>query len=181
MTTPYEQGDTLDYVVLGTQRSPGRVTLTGHDRDQNWDIQAAKGSTGASSTLNGAPVGQFQASFYLADAEDFSRWEPFQRLIESTTNGPAPTALPIYHPDLARNRYTEVSNGGISGMVHDGRGGATVIVKFLEYKPPRPKPAAKASAKASGARTGVTTVSAPDPNAAAKEELRRLVEEARTP
>jgi hypothetical protein len=192
MTTPYEQGETLDYIVLGATRSPGVVKLIGHDRDQNWDVQAAKGSTGASSTLEGEPVGQFQASFYLASSpgddgvSDFDRWEDFQRLIESTTSGPKPTALPIYHPDLARNRFTEVSNGGVGGMLHDGRGGATVIVKFIEYRPPKPKPAAKAQPKAggssaAGARTGVTTIERPDPNAAAKAKLNELLAEARKP
>lgn len=182
-------------IVLGTTRSPGVVTLSGHDRIKNWDIQKAKGQTGASSALNGDDVGQFQGSFYLADDEDFARWEDFQRLVESLTGGPTPIALSIYHPDLARNHFTEVTNGGVGGVTYDGRGGRTVVVKFLEYKPPRPKPTAKASAKASarsasaagsstsggGGQFGPPPPPKPDPNEDAKRELAELLDEARAP
>lgn len=175
--------DPLDYILLGTTQSPGVVFLSGHDRVKDWDIQPAKGQTGASSNLNGDPIGKFQAEFYLADEEDFAAWESFQRLIESTTNGPKPVALPIYHPDLARNRFTEVTNGGISGAIHDGRGGKSFQVTFVEYRPPKPKPSAKAQAKP--AQTYATTDegrrSPPDPNAEAKRELAGLLDEARKP
>src|SRR5689334_20135875 len=127
MTTPYEQGEDLDFIVLGLTPSPGLVTLSGHDRVKNWDIQNAKGTTGASSQLNGDPIGQFTATFYLASygpngalTNDFENWEDFQRLLESLVSGPKPTAVPIYHPDLARNKFTEVSVASIGGMAHDG-------------------------------------------------------------
>lgn len=180
MTTPYQQGEDLDYLVLGQLYiSPGLLTLSGHDRVKNWDVQAAKGTTGASSKLNGDPIGKFKATFYLAHdrladdgTNDFDNWETFQRILEGLVNGPTPTAIPIYHPDLARNKFTEVSVSSIGGMVHDGRGGATVTVEFIEFKPPKPKPAAGAKAKP-GAGTG--KASKPDPNAAAKAELQALV------
>jgi len=191
MTTPYEQADDLDYLVLGITPSPGLLTLSGHDRFKAWDIQAAKGSTGASSQLNGDPVGQFTATFYLAhdrlaneDLNDFGQWEDFQRLLESMTSGPTPVAMPIYHPDLARNKFSEVSCGGIGGMVHDGRGGATVTVKFIEYKPPRPKAAKGAKAKPGAGKGGPAQPGSPkkaDPNAAAKAELAVLVSIAKLP
>lgn len=170
-------------IVLGIMRSPGVVTLSGHDRNEAWDTQAAKGQTGASSSLNGTPIGQFQASFYLADEEDFAAWGPFQRLVESTTRGPAPVALPIYHPDLASQGFTEVCSAGVGAPIRDGTGGRTIVVKFIEYKPPKPKPSAKAKAKpgTAGVRTGTTTVERPDPNAAAKAELAALMVEAREP
>lgn len=179
--------DPRDYIVLGIAESPGVVTLSGHDRVKAWDIQAAKGQTGASSKLNGDPIGKFKASFYLADAEDLERWERYQFLIEAMTNGPAPQALPIYHPDLARNHFTEVTNGGVGGLIHDGKGGATVVVDFLEYKPPKPKPSAKAKAKpggkvaSGGGEFGPPPPPKPDPNADAKRELAELLTQARTP
>jgi hypothetical protein len=184
---PYDLGEELDYLILGTMRSPGVVKLNGHNRIKQWDNKAAKGTTGASSALNGDPIGTFEATFYLVDdgsdpdsPTDFDLWEDFQKLIESTTNGPKPVALPIYHPDLARNRFTEVVNGGVDGMVHDDKGGATVKVKFQEHKPPKPKPPAKAQSKP-GAAGGPPGTQKPDPNAAAKAELGRLVTEAKKP
>lgn len=189
MTTPYELADDLDFIVLGITPSPGTCAPTGHDRWKDWDVQKAKGTTGASSQLNGDPIGQFSITFKLSydyapgDQDDFARWDEFQKLIESMTAGPTPVALPIYHPDLARQGFTHVSSGGVGGMVHDGQGGATVTVKFIEYKPPKPKPAAGAKAKPGGTTSGGVGAPGgkPDPNAKAKAELAALVTEAKKP
>jgi hypothetical protein len=187
---PTDDNEPIDTYVLGTTRSPGTVVFSGHDRMKNWDVQKAKGTAGASSNLNGDDIGTFKATHYLVDdgSDDpgkgqFDRWEAFEKLIKSTTDGGKPSALPIYHPDLARNGFTEVSNGGVSGMVHDGKGGATVVVTYIEFKPPKPKPAAKAKAKppASYANTDEGKRSPPDPNAAAKAQLAALVAEAKKP
>lgn len=194
MPRPSDIEEQLSYIVLGTTRSPGVVKLTGHDRKEKWDIKDAKGQDGASTSLQGKPIGQFTATFYLVDdgADDlnqFDAWDSFQKLIESTTNGTKPTALPIYHPDLARNGYTTVVKSSVSGMAYDGRGGATVVVEFIEYKPPKPKTAAKAQPKAAGATptTYANTNEGPrspppsDPNADAKRELDSLVNQASAP
>jgi hypothetical protein len=184
---PAEFPELYESLLLGGVWSPGVVTLTGHDRTKAWDNQAAKGASGATSKLNGDPIGQFQASFYLVkdgsddpEQDDFTRWETFQRLVESTTNGPKPVALPIYHPELLANGFTEVVNAGVGGKLWDDRGGCTVIVKFQEYRPEKPKKVASATAKSS-VRQGTTTVERPDPNAAAKRELAALVDEAKRP
>ena len=174
-------------ILLGDAWSPGVVTLSGHNREENWDIQSAKGAEGSSTKLNGRPVGQFQASFFLADQDDVYAWHDFQRLIESTTSGPTPFALPIFHPDLAANGFIDVTNGGVGGLVWDAQGGATVQVKFLEYRPPHPKPSKKATPKATAGtarvsdENGYGTREKPDPNEDAKRELAALVEEAQTP
>lgn len=192
MPAPDEYEDELDFIVLGNDPSPGNVKLSGHDRYKDWDIQKAKGTTGASSNLNGDPIGQFTATFYLAKfgpkgelSGDFENWDNFRRLIESMTSGPTPIALPIYHPDLAANGFTEVSSGGIGGAVHDGLGGVSYAVKFIEYKPSKPKPSSKAKAKPAGnpatAQAGIRPPSPPDPNAKAKAELAALLAEARAP
>lgn len=187
MTTPADIDDELSVILLGDYFSPGVATISGHDRNKAWDNQAAKGTTGASSTLNGDPIGTFQVTFDLADDDDFDGWDPFQQLIESTTNGPAPVALPIYHPDLARNGFRDVVSAGISGMVYDGKGGAKVTVKFQEHRPPKPKIPQRATAKpgtgtagAVGA-DGAVTPPKPDPNAAARAELAALLTRAQGP
>jgi hypothetical protein len=194
MSRSYDLDVDLSSVVLGTMRSPGVVTLRGHNREKTWDVKTAKGQVGASSSKQGDPIGEFTATFQLADdgdngdgPGDFDVWEDFQRLLESIVDGPTPKALPIYHPDLARQHYTEVSVRSIGGMIHDSMGGATVEVKFIEYKPPKPKPAAKAQPKpyAQGNEgdigTGRRVSEREDPNAAAKRELAGLLDEARQP
>ncbi len=176
--TPNTHPELFRAITLGTATSPGTVTLTGHDRDPSWDVEAAKGQKGASSTLNGDSVGQFQASFYLASAADQIAWPAFQRVLESTLSGPK--ALPIYHPDLAANHFTEVCAASIGGIVRDERGGATVLVKFIEYRPPKPARAKKATGGTGGAGgAGGGGGSGYDPNAERKRELDELLDEAR--
>jgi hypothetical protein len=191
MTLPFDNASALDVLVIGTKITPGVVTLSGHDRKKNWDTQKAKGNVGATNILNGDDPGEFDASFYLAgdgentnfeESDDFARWEEMQAYIESTTNGPKPFALPIFHPDLARQKYTEIINGGVGGLVHDGKGGATVKVHFVEYRPAKKKVATKAIGKPSGAGGAqFGPPPPPDPNQAAKDELAQLVAIARTP
>ncbi len=188
MTLPYEIDDLLSAIVFGTTRSPGVVAISGHERAKKWDVQSAKGSTGATTKLNGDDPAQFTCTFSLAgdgddEVDDFAQWDRFQKLIESTTNGAKPFALPIYHPDLARQRITEATCASVGPLTHDGRGGATVVVKFLEFKPPKIKPTAKASARsAAGGGGGANgSATAPDPNAAAKAELAGLLARAKQP
>lgn len=190
---PYDQDDDLDFIVLGITPSPGLVKLSGHDRYKAWDIQNAKGSTGASSNLNGDPIGQFTATFYLSSFDDkgqptgdFENWTNFRRLIESMTDGPVPIALPVYHPDLAEQKFSELSSGGIGAAVHDGMGGVSYAVKFVEYKPPKAKPSSKAKAKpagglaaGNGGQFGPPPPPPIDPNLAAKAELAALTTLAR--
>lgn len=116
---------------------------------------------------------EFTATFYLLKDEaqgidDFAAWDPFQAVIDSTVSGAEPKALDVYHPDLARNRIKSICKGTVGGMTHDGKGGATVVVKLIEYKPPQ---------KSGGAPSGSKTSTKNDPNAAALRELDRLTEE----
>ncbi len=168
-------------LVNGDRRSPGVVTISGHDRENDWDVKKAKGQTGASSSLNGKPIGGFTTSFYLvndvAEGDDqFEEWETFQRYLETLTDGPQPKAVPVYHPDLARQKYTEASIKKIYGLTYDATGGGTAKVDWIEYKPPKPKPAKKATFPDDPANPAK-----PDPNAAAKAELAALLAEAKQP
>jgi len=179
---PYTFPELYSKLILGTEISPGKFTPSGHDRNEEWDNQKAKGTTGASSKLNGRSIGTFTGTFELSgdsddeDGEnDFTRWDKFQKLIESTTSGSKPVALACYHPDLCRNGFTEIVNAGVGGMVWDDKGGAKVTVKFQEYKPSKPKKTAKAKAKLEAPGK----VDKPDPNAKAKAELAGLLAEAK--
>jgi hypothetical protein len=177
MPNPIANPELYDSIVLGGMTSPGRVTLSGHDRGAKWDVKEGNGQEGASTTLKAIPPGTFKASFYLVDEEDFEAWDDFQDLIDSTISGPKPKALDIYHPDLARNGFTSVVKGKVYGAVHDGKGGLTIAVDFQEYKPAKPK-----GGSPSGSTATKKKDTAPDPNAARLAELARLTEEyKRTP
>jgi len=174
--------------IFGTMRSPGRCVIAGHDIVKNWNSKPAKGSTGASDTLDGDNPRDFTITYSLADdaavegadaVSEFDLWDKWQAYLETTVNGPKPFALPIYHPDLARVRITEATIKKIGGRVYDGKGGASHTVTFKEYKPPKKKKAATATGKGANATAGNPAAAKPDPNAAAKAELAALVAQAK--
>jgi hypothetical protein len=163
-----DQEDLYNVIVLAGKRSPGKVTLSGHDRKVVWDVQGGPFLNGAIVRYKWTPPVEFTASFYLTKAvadepDDFTAWPAFQKVIESSVSNPRkPSALPIYHPDLAANDIKSVVKAEIGGMIYDGKGGGTIAVKFQEYRPPRKQegvPQAKPQ---------------PDPNAALKKQLDAL-------
>jgi hypothetical protein len=168
--------DLYDVIVLAGVRSPGVVTLTGHNRKIGWDVKKGPGQSGASTTRTSEDPTEFTASFYLVKddtqgIDDIAAWPDFLDLIKSTVSGASPKALDIYQPDLAENDIKSVVLSEIGGVVHDGKGGQTRTIKFLEYRPAKAKggspngSSTKAKPKAGGG---------PDPNAEALAELERL-------
>ncbi len=176
---PIDNAELYDTVLLAGKRSPGFVTLSGHDRNQKWDVKAADGAGGASTTYKGEEIAQFTASFQLVkdpvlDLDEFAEWSDFAAILRSTLPPKGkPKALDIYHPDLAANDIKSVCQASIGGMVHDGKGGATVAVKFIEYRPAKKK---------GGSPSGsTTTTKPPDPNADLKAKVAALTAEAQRP
>jgi hypothetical protein len=160
-----------DVVTLGGLSSPGKVTLSGHDSKVEWDVKNGPSQNGASTTLKSIPLVQFSASFYLVNdvaqgIDDQALWPAFAAQINSTVSGPKPKALEIYHPDLAANGIKSVVKAEIGGMTYDGRGGATVVVKFQEYRAPKTK---------GGTPSGSKKTPTQDPNQDAKDAIDRLV------
>lgn len=128
----------------GPLRSPGVVVLSSNDEKFGWDIQNATGVSGAITRRINEPLKEFDADFYITDEQgpdgrtDFDDWDAFQKLLESSAARKTPYPLTIVHPDLARNHITAATVGSIGGIVLDGKGGGTIKVHFLEYRPPKP-------------------------------------------
>lgn len=163
--------DQFNSIELAGELSPGKVTLSGHDRKVTWDVKSGPGLSGASTTIKEVPPIEFTATFYLVrdDSQDIDQWEDwndFVEIIESTVSGAKPKAVEIYHPDLARQKppITSVCKAMVGGFTDDGKGGRTVVVKFQEYRPPK---------KVSGSPKGSKSTK-DDPDAAAKAELAAL-------
>lgn len=239
MTSAVLNPELYDTIVLAGVRSPGKVTLSGHDRKIKWDVKEGKGLVGATTTLQSVPPIEFQASFYLADEDDKAAWPAFVALIKSTitpkkkttaedpnvaktrkalaavelrirasrqttqakllaiasaffvddankeelqkaqadydaaqkaaaasVSAPLMNALDIFHPYLAENDITSVCEAQVGGGVDDGKGGVTYVIRFQEYKPPKPQ---------TGTLLGSgSNAKSADPNQAALNELDAL-------
>ena len=173
MTNPVDDEDLYEAIVLGGVKSPGRVTLSGHDREIDWDVKQGPGLSGATTTFKVEKPCEFTATFYLVldpaeGINDYDDWPQFLDVINSTVAGKTPKALDIYHPDLASNGIKSVVKKSVGGVIHDGKGGATIAVKFLEYKPPKPK---------GGSPKGSKTTKKTDPDQAALDELAKLTKQ----
>lgn len=167
---PIEFDDLYNVIKLAGVASPGKVTLSGHDKKVGWDIKKGPGTSGASMTRTSEDPVEVTCTFYLATFEDIQAWPSFDGLIRSSTSGATPKALEIYHPDLVSQGITSVVLSSFGGVVHDGKGGQTIVVKLLEYKPPKakggsPTPKAKPQPDPN------------DPNAAALRQLDALTKQ----
>ncbi len=174
---PFDNPELFDSYVLGGVRSPGVVTFSGHDRDVGWETKKAVGKDGAKLTRKGHHPVKFTASHHLVvdkttGIDQITEWKSFRSVIKSTVEKSTPKALDIYHPDLARNRIFSVVLDKTGGMVHDGKGGATIVITYLEYKPPKVK-------KAIGPTGGSGTAKNPLNPVSGDIEKNNLTEEAR--
>jgi hypothetical protein len=154
-------------ISLAGQHSPGKVTLSGHNRKINWNINAGYALDGATITFRNMPPIEFTASFYLVKdfaqgIDDYTAWDNFRPIIDATLAGAKPHAVAIYHPDLIENDIKFVCKAEIGGRVYDGKGGCTIAVKFQEYRAPKKKSGAPVPKPEN------------DPNAALKAEVASL-------
>lgn len=176
---PIDSEELYDRLLISGVFSPGFVTLSGHDREYQFDVKESDGKSGSTAEYKGEKTAQFVATFQLVkddtmELDEFAEWDLFQPMLEKSLATKPPSALAVYHPDLARNGIWAVSIKKIGGMQHDGQGGATVAVEFLEHRPPKAK-GGSPKPKAAGASEGGTG-KAPkvDPNADLQEELAGL-------
>lgn len=183
MPNPFEDEDLYSSIVLAGVRSPGQVTLSGHNRKVVWDVKAGPSQQGASMDLKEIPPIEFTATFSLfldlnESPNEFELWDRFAALIESTVRGASPKALDIYHPDLAAQGITSVVQAELGGIVRDelDPGRATVTVKFQEYAPPRKKGGAPAGSKKK-LQTLPDEPAKPDPLAQLNAELAAVVQQ----
>lgn len=167
----------FDTITLGGKVSPGKATLSGHDRKATWDVKTGNGQSGASTTLKDIPPIEFQCTFLLIrdDAEgidDLAAWPEFQAVIDATVSGSAPKAVDIYHPDLASQDppIKSVCKATVGGATYDDKGAKTIVVKFQEYRPA----SAKGGSVNGSSSKGGKSAGEQDPNADVKAQLNNL-------
>jgi len=188
---PIDDAEVYSVIVLAGVTSPGHVTLSGAALKNRWEEKAGDGQDGDTSTLKGRANAHFTCTFELWDEpsrgiDHFAGWDAFLPMLHASTAVEPLAALDIYHPDLARLKIGAVQVEEIGQLKHDGIGGATVELKLLEFRPPKPKSGTPGGSKSNGsagagAAGGAQGGQAPDPNADAKAEVDALVEEAKAP
>ena len=174
-----------DRMFVADVPTPGRVKLTGHALEVKWDIKKGDGQDGASTTRKGRQPSAFSSTFQLCvdfdkRVDEFAEWSRFVPILEASLSSDTPNALNIYHPDLAELQIVSAVVKKIYGKIHDGTGGATVKVDWLEYRPPKPKPpkspkTSKGGYSAGEHGAGGTFSGEKDPNSDLQDEIDALL------
>lgn len=179
MPNPIDDEELYRCIVTGSKKSPGQVTLSGHDRGEKWNVKEGDGEGGATTEHKGEEVTRFKASFYLVKdpvlgINEYAEMDEYVRYLKTLLVKPL-KAVDVYHPDLAENDIKSVQLAKVGGRTYDGKGGATQFVEFLEYRPAKPK-----GGKPNGSTPGSPDPAAPpDPNADAKQAIKELTDEAK--
>lgn len=146
VSSPVELPELYDFVLLCGQPSPGLCKLSGFKRAQKWDVKDGNGQDGATTTLTGDVIakGTITIQLWQDDRNDvdnfFAEYDEWRKIFLASI-GNKSKGLDIYHPDLARLGISSICIEAEGQLQHDGKGGATVAIDILEFKPPKPKPA----------------------------------------
>ncbi len=170
---PVDMPELWDTFLLAGRRSPGLCKFpTLPKRDEGWDVQVPKGTTGGNTIHNNQPPVKFSVELRLwkdDKVDHFARWEDWKDILQTPVKANDPKALDIWHPQLEGLKIRSVVVASRAEYVPDGYGGARVTWDFLEYRPPATK---KAQAPA-GSKSSSTTKKN-DPNADLKKEIEEL-------
>lgn len=183
MANPVDTPELYDVLFLAGVETPGLCKLSMPELDEGWEKQESKGSSGGETVHNGAKLVEFEAEIYLwkefGGFDWFAEWESFKPILQTPIQKNASKALDIYHPQLEGLGIGSVVVKSRTEPQPDGKGGATVKIKFLQYAPPKPKAAGKpkGSAGAGGGAGGGSEGAKPDPNQDLKDEIEAKTEE----
>lgn len=137
-----------DFIWLGGEQSPGRVTIKGFGRKIGWEERRGFGRDGASLVPTGAHLGGGSLLFAFWTAEQIDAWEQFSNkwfadaVIVVPGAAAATKALGIGHPILNGPPLfmSDFVVEELGQLENDGTGVWRTEVKLLQYRPPTPAP-----------------------------------------
>lgn len=167
-----------DTFLLAGEFSPGRCRFNFPTRVEGWDNQQPKGSRGGESVHNATPLIDFDVEIYIwrdrgKGVDHFARWEAWAPLLGTPVAKNAQKALDIYHPQLDGLNVTSVVVKTWTQPQPDGKGGATVKIKFAEYAPHKEA----ANGKPNGSKSFHGEKEPPDPNKDLKDKVKKATED----
>ena len=130
-----------DVIVIGGDVSPGRARIRGAGSPRTWDVRQGYGFSGAFVVFTGAGLAKFEVEIALWLASQETDWERFaKKYLEKPPSGMRPKALGIYHPLLTAPplNISAVVVEDVSQFEEDEYGLWTCVIKFLEYRQPKP-------------------------------------------
>lgn len=128
----------IDHVLLAGERSPGLADVQGAGSPRRWDIRRGYALSGARPVFRGMDVARFRVVLRLLTEADWEAWHAWKRLVQQPPSGTRPRALDIWHPVLEECGISSAVVENVEQPVHDGTGGWSIAIAFIEYRPPMP-------------------------------------------
>jgi hypothetical protein len=135
----------VDYIIIGGQKSPGKCTIKSYSLEWGIDARQAYGLDSATLVPTGRKPAKLELEFYLWDPADFPAWWIFSKQFFSrpallVPKGLASLALSIQHPAVNNPpiNVKSVMVEATTGMLPDGEGGWSSTISFIEFLKPRP-------------------------------------------
>lgn len=186
---PLSTPEAYEVATIGGVPTPGVIArggVTGFKRDTDIDVQKGKGSTGASTTIQGDPPAEggtitvtlWRNGEVEGDPNDFADADAFRDMLEGAKR--KKLALDIQHPDINDLGIVSVLVKSIGQREDAGKGRSTVTYAFTEYRKAKPaggtptKSADKDSSRGGLGMVGALTMEHVDPMASALERERQL-------
>ena len=136
---PIDFPQAYDALNIAGIETPGLAEVTTSGKSLKWEHKQAKGSTGATQTLQGRDLETFTVKLTLWKRAQFEEWETLKRLLDdSVADAKNPRPLDIAHPDLSEHGIRAAVVENISGRVTESIGRSTYTIKFTEYRRPVP-------------------------------------------
>jgi hypothetical protein len=153
---PIDDPELYEYVVLEGQRSPGLAIVAGAANTAEWEKVKGKGSDWGSLKYNGEGLAEFTVDFRAWEPEHFVEWESFGLRFKRPASGTEPKAKDIAHPWLDELEIGSVVVGVLPQWTALGGGLFSRVVKFIQYRAPKPAAAGKATGSSSvnGSKSG---------------------------
>ncbi len=143
-----------EQLVVAGELSPGVCEVSGFARSWDWDVKKAKGSSGASATLQGEALAKGKVKFLLWEPEHFDQWATFRELLVRGQQQKKIEALDVLHPVLTDLGIFSLVVEDIGQLTKGSRGLYSITVSFLEYRPPKAAGGSPSGAKNSQWKAG---------------------------
>lgn len=130
-----------DYILLGGDRCPGKQVVPDANSPRKWDERQGYGFSGAYLIYMGDGLAHFGVEVHLWDDAHWAQWETFSKKhLEKPPTGQVAKAQPIDHPVLNMTplKIASVVVEDVTGWVVDDYGEWTCLIKFAQFRKPKP-------------------------------------------
>jgi hypothetical protein len=128
----------VDFVLLAGQRTPGIAELQGFDSPRHWDVRRGYAQTGATTVFRGIGVAERgKLVIRLYTEQDWEDWDAFLPLLKRPPIGSHSKALDISHPFTEALGIRAVVVSNVSQPVQTDSGEWTIEVALIEHRRPQ--------------------------------------------